>query len=299
MAPAEGGDRGPGPGGRARIARAVDALGHLAAWPTLYVACLVPAIALLAGAPADARRVAFAALAGWPVFVIDRVKLRARDADPADAESRPERVRFVRARERPMRAAALAACAAAIALGWSIHPALALAPPALLVGVVVYARPRSRGFRPKDTPLLKNVLVAGGLVSLAGAALAAPGGAGWGLPWLACGVVFLGVLGDAVLSDLDDEPSDRRHGTRTLAVLFGGRAAFAIGFALVGVSALAGVLGARAGALAPGPSIAWAVAGPLACLGVLAAPAGRRTDAVDVRLPLAVFAAWLASVPWG
>jgi 4-hydroxybenzoate polyprenyltransferase len=161
-------------------------------------------------------------------YALDRVKLRDSWIDPADVEGQPERYGFLSPHAPRVRLLALLMLGAGAALGarasaWALAAA-ALAP----VGVALYApRGRSGGrARLKDRVWLKNTYVGGGIAAFAVLATAAEAPEILRERWLALGaaggLVFGRAALDAALCDIDDEATDRRHGTATLATWLGG-----------------------------------------------------------------------------
>ncbi len=146
--------------------------------------------------------------------------------------------------------------------GWMLHPTPPIAAAGTVVtiaGVLIYAgrpRPPHGGPRVKDRFVIKNLFVGAGIsgfavlvVWLAGARRGGAGASDGGVaaadaaglfarlasppaPTLLLALVFayltLRIYADAVLCDIDDEDSDRAHGTRTLPTRFGGDRAWDI-----------------------------------------------------------------------
>jgi 4-hydroxybenzoate polyprenyltransferase len=187
--------------------------------------------------------------------------------------------------------------------GW-LTPSLAAA------GVIAYAgRPRTRRARPKDVLVLKNAVVAAGITGFAtmvaiGAAASAPTlAAARDIALahalqiaLACVHVAVRVFADAALCDLDDERSDRSHGTVTLPTQLGRTRAWNVAMALRIVAAIALV---PIAALPLAPRLAWAVVTIITSLAMRLAAPGRVRDWVDARffLEAAAITALLAIIP--
>lgn len=242
-------------------------LSYLALWPGLYVAAGVVFILQIAGVrlatPAAMLSVVFAASTGTGTYLLDRVKLRDVWLDPADALAHPARYALLARHSRAVRAGAFVLLGAAAAAGAaSPSPWLAGLPLAAAAGVVLYApRPRGAGPRVKDVLLVKNLYVSGGITGFALLVALAGTPPGWIVQaWpalaLAAATLFVRVVADAVLCDLDDQESDRAHGTATLPTALGRRRAWR--------AAMAARLGVGAVLLAtpwcPGPArLAWGV----------------------------------------
>jgi hypothetical protein len=275
--------------------------GHLALWAGLYVAAAVVCLGQTAGLPAwdrppapHAALLLYAWATAAAVYLLDRVKLLDRWLDPADAAAHPRRYGFLTARTPLIRvlAAALVATAilAGLGAGWIAPAMTALA----VAGVVIYAgRPRRHRPRVKDILFLKNGYVAGGITGFAllvallpqahspGAIRAAISGA---LPAIApaAALLFLRVVADAALCDLDDESADRAHRTRTLPVWLGRYPAWNAAMALRLVSA--------AGLLLPfspaRPRLLWAGATVVSSIALRLWRPAKVRDAVDARFAL-------------
>lgn len=217
---------------------------HLAVWAGMYIGAATVCFAQVAGIDSRAeegdrwlRAIAYSFCIAAAVYLLDRVKLRDAWLDPADAAAHPARYGFLAARTGVVRAlmVGLLACAVWIGLplaGGSILLSAAL-PAMAVVGVLVYAaRPRKQRDRPKDVLMLKNAYVAAGITAFGGIVAlvaAAPIGADNGardlialckshvvVILISAGHLFVRVLADAVLCDLDDLAADAKHGTRTL-----------------------------------------------------------------------------------
>ena len=272
------------------------ALSHLALWAGLYVAAGVVYAAQVAGVWASEgvwwRVVAVAGLTAAGVYLLDRVKARDAWLDPADREAHPARFEFLAGRSGWVRGLMVALLAAAVPLGWTLTGWVAAGVAAAVAGVWVYAgRPRGRRARVKDVLLLKNGFVAGGIAGFAGLMVViAAGGGGPGAWWawavahagvvlIACGTLAARVFADAALCDLDDERSDRAHGTVTLPTVLGRRSAWLTAMTLRLL--VAGVLWFTAGGqTAPR---AWAVVTVVSTVGLWLWQPSRLRDLVDAR----------------
>lgn len=308
-----GGSREGGNGGRGRrggwpydppvVRGALHAASHLAVWAGLYVVGALVFLAQVSGidggaaAGARVRAAAFAFCTAAGVYLLDRVKLRDAWLDPADAEAHPERFAFLSRRSRLVRALIVALLALAVWTGESLSVWGALAPALAAAGVLVYAgRPRRAHPRPKDLVFLKNGYVALGItgfsvvVACAAASPHASVGAmrdfmaaHWTTLAIASALLLVRVAVDASLCDLDDEDSDRRHGTGTLPTHVGRTKAWNIAAAVrLGVAAALAVIPAL-----PAPErFAWAGATALSTLALRAAAPARVRDWVDASFAL-------------
>jgi 4-hydroxybenzoate polyprenyltransferase len=238
------------------------------------------------------RVVAVAGLTAAGVYLLDRVKARDAWLDPADREAHPTRFEFLSGRSGWVRGLMVVLLVAAVVLGWSLTGWVAAGVVAAVAGVWVYAgRPRAGRARVKDVLLLKNAFVAGGIAGFAGvmvviAACGGGPGAWWvwagahaGAMVVACGTLAVRVFADAALCDLDDERSDRAHGTVTLPTVLGRRRAWLTAMTLRLISAAALWLSAG-GQAAPR---AWAVVTVVSTIGLWLYQPARLRDLVDAR----------------
>lgn len=208
-------------------------------WVPVASAAYVGAAVWLAGWPdrGDLSLVGWSVLLALAVYLLDRVKLRDRDFDPADAEADPVRAAWERRHAVGLRAAASAAAVGALGWGLLTSPALVAVVGAALLGGAVYGS-IPRRWRLKDHFLVKNLAVGGSIAALAGVVGLRRGG------WPPSGHDLLVLLGlallvsaDAVASDIDDTTSDRRYGTHTVASVFGPRQGWWVFAGLGGVAA--------------------------------------------------------------
>ncbi len=228
------------------------AAAHLALWAGMYVAAAVVFLAQVTGVdglvPPGVRigAAAFAFCTAVGVYLVDRVKVRDRWLDPADAQAHPERFAFLARNSVRVRALAFAMLVGGAVLGFRLHPLLALAPLCAGVGVMVYAgRPRRERPRPKDIVVVKNAYVAGGITGFA--AIVVVIGSHPRAPMdelvpavidhasvlvIGCLLLAIRVFADAVVCDLDDEEADRAHGTATLPTHLGRARAWDIALGL-------------------------------------------------------------------
>lgn len=271
-----------------------QAAGHLGLFAGLYVCGAVVCLGQVAGLwdrPAAGVLVAVL-LVATGAYALDRVKLRDAWLDPADAEAHPARYAFLRPRAALVRIGALACLVLGGIVGATVHPWAPLAAFLALVGVVAYAgRPRRLRPRIKDRLPFKNAYVAAGITGFAGlAAIAGSGGAvmpASASSWLALAgaavVVFLRVLIDAALCDLDDETADRAHGTATLATTVGAARAWA----WTGAARAAVPLVTLAAAWCPWRArLIWAALAVAGMAALRVRRPRRVRDFVDLRLPV-------------
>ncbi len=290
--------------------RALSAVSHLALWAGVYVGAGVVYAAQVAGlwTTWDRRHwivLAYATLTSMGVYLLDRVKLRDAWLDPADRAAHPDRFTFLAERSKLVRTLAAALLIGAAALGWGISPLTGAATVLACVGVLAYAGlPRRGRARIKDVLLLKNAFVAAGITGFA-QVLALAGTPGGPREWwdrcaahaaaiaLAAGTLMARVFADAALCDLDDERSDRDHGTVTLPTTLGRSRAWMLGLILR--LFCAGVL--LAVPLGPGPARwTWAAVTAVTSVAVWAWHPRRVRDIVDARF--GVEAAVVSAVLW-
>lgn len=233
---------------------------------------------------------------GMGVYLLDRVKLKNRWLDPADQAARPVHHALITTHPRAVRAAAAGLIGAALLIAlWQAptgHLAMIESLPFLAVlGVVIYAaRPRTRRPRPKDVLAIKNAFTATGITGLAIVLTLCwipswhEGMIGAGLVWaFAACTLWLRVLADAALCDLDDHDADTRFGTRTFPVVFGPartrRGALCVRLFLAAALALIPI--------GPAPArLAWAAASAVSALGLVVVRPDSLRDPVDLSLGL-------------
>lgn len=289
----------------------LSALSYLAIWPALYAAAAVVCLGSVAGLAVDSFResigIAMVVCTALATYLLDRVKLKDSWLDPADAAAHPRRYFFLAARTRVIRALiGCALCAAMVCAALLARWTMAL-PVLSCAGVLVYAaKPRRARPRPKDLLLLKNAYVASGIVAFSLLTLLAihePGPLGTinfaalVTPSLlfSSAHLFLRIFADAALCDLDDEDSDRRHGTTTLPTHFGRLPAWNLAMMLrLGLALALAVV--PIGPLRP--RLAWAAVTVVSTLSLrLSSPAHIR-DAVDLRFAIEAVVVSLV-LAWG
>jgi 4-hydroxybenzoate polyprenyltransferase len=230
------------------------ALAHLALWAAVYVTAGVVCAAQLLGV--QHALTPGVLLYAWSTallaYLLDRVKLRDAWLDPADRQAHPARYSFLFAQRHAVRTLMVGAAGVSLVSGWMLHPFAAAGTGATIAGVLLYAgRPRAADAAPrvKDRFVIKNLFVGVGIASFALLVVCLataqrgsgePGRAASFADVLAClprppillaltlAYLTLRVYADAVLCDIDDEDSDRAHGTRTLPTRFGGDRAWDI-----------------------------------------------------------------------
>ncbi|MEQ8770647.1 MAG: UbiA family prenyltransferase [Phycisphaerales bacterium] len=256
---------------------------ELGVWSALYVAGVAFMVGqTLLGSSRPAWGVeAYCFLIGLGVYLLDRVGVRR--PDPADGAPWPTGTR----RRRLTRVAALICLVVASAVGWVLRPGLALGPWIGLVVVAAYAWPgpwRLKAHVALKGPIVAICLVALGIVASGADRVLAHDARAW---ITAIGLVLV-VLGDCVLSDLDDADADRAAGGGSVAAIVGPRAARTVALAChvgAGGSILLGSGLARSAAVWSG--IVVLTTGLL----VVVRPARVRTI-VDLRLPILAAAVW-------
>ncbi|MEM9373526.1 MAG: hypothetical protein AAGA55_07765 [Planctomycetota bacterium] len=224
----------------------LETIGHLAVWPGAYAVGVLGLLVWLQPiqTAAISRRDAWLAailmfLCAHAGYLLDRAKLADRLLDPSDRASNPSRYGLFANHGHRIRVVAIAELLAGSIVGATLHPPLAAIPPAVAIGVTLYAgRPANSGRpRPKDLRLLKAPMIATAHVALAAAVATAIAGTG---SILTPGTLALWMLvaGDAILCDLDDLEADRAYGTRSVPVMFGARVAWAMAIVATAISAV-------------------------------------------------------------
>ena len=237
----------------------IRSLAHLAFFAAVYVAAAVVCAAQLMGAQGSLTPVVL--LYAWSTallaYLLDRVKLRDAWLDPADRQAHPGRFAFLYEHRRAARLLMAGAGVVSLVSGWMIHPSPPIAAAGTVVtiaGVLLYAgRPRAPHGAPrvKDRFVVKNLFVGAGIAAFAVLVVGMASARGAGEVGeagdaatvsqlvasirraaqplaLAFAYLTLRVYADAVLCDIDDEDSDRAHGTRTLPTRYGGARAWDI-----------------------------------------------------------------------
>jgi len=208
-------------------------LGYLAVWPSMYALGVYTLLVRVVGnAFPDTDSIVYILLIAHSCYLLDRVKISDARFDPADALALPDRAMLFSTYSKPIRILVCIELLGSTGSGWLIHPVLGVVPLLALIGVHLYA---GRGATPsaprlKDLPGLKAFFIASGHLALSIAVL-------WGnTPDLldrVDGITLAGILGvwlivsgDAALCDVDDHETDRVYATKSIAVMFGKRAAW-------------------------------------------------------------------------
>ena len=298
----------------------IQPLAHLALFAAVYVAAAVVCAAQLTGTQGALTPVVL--LYAWSTallaYLLDRVKLRDAWLDPADRQAHPDRFAFLFTHRRAARLLMAGAGVVSLVSGWMIHPTHPIAAAgtfATIAGVLLYAgRPRTAGggARVKDRFVVKNLFVGAGIAGFAVLivciAAARRDGVGTGgydaasisdvfsrlprpplLLALAFAYLTLCIYADAVLCDIDDEDSDRAHGTRTLPARFGGARAWDIAMWLrlaLAASLLLWPVGPFAG------RAAWAIASAAGTIALRWWRPAKIRDLVDARFGVEAACVW-------
>lgn len=274
----------------------VSRLGHVGLWAGLY--CLAAAAWFVQlsgfGAFPTLPLAISILLTSTGAYALDRVKLTSAWIDPADLAAQPARYAFLVPRARTVRTFAVASLIAGAAVGFTIHPLAPLAALLAALGVIIYAaRPRALRPRPKDIAWIKNAYVGLGITGFVTLALLADAPR-LGMPvalspldnaftrplLIAAVLLFLRVVIDAALCDIDDEHADRLHGTQTLSTHVGTRRAW-LYTGLARGSLIALTLVARP--LPWPPRLAWSLAMLAGTLALRVRRPDRVRDHVDLR----------------
>ena len=229
------------------ISKASHFAGYFAIWPAMYAlgVLLLAGHALAMPSPAPIT-IAYILICAHSCYLLDRVKIADHRQDPADALALPERAMLFAQFAKPIRALLLGELIVCTLIGIAIHLILGLIPIAALSVVHFYA---GRGATPasprlKDLPAVKAFVIASGHLALVLVIL-------WSnehdmlksLDWLgllAIIGIWMIVVGDAILCDIDDHDADLVYSTKSLAVMLGARSAWwsAIGFITIGSIAM-------------------------------------------------------------
>ena len=239
------------------------------------------AVADLSGQSVSGLALGVAGLPGHGAYLLDRVKLGARFSDEADRQADPDRADFLERHARLLRIWVAVAGIVATVGAAVLHPLLVGPVAAAFAGAFLYgSSPRPR---PKDIPVVKNLLVGIAIASLA-AALAWAGPESSFQVLLAAALLVPAIAVDAMLCDLPDRESDREHGTLTLANALGRRRTLM-------ASMLVLVLSLIAATIAAPPlqrEVAWILLGTLLVTTpwIIGLRPRSIRDAIDFRLPL-------------
>jgi 4-hydroxybenzoate polyprenyltransferase len=276
----------------------INAAGHVALWPALYagavLCCFLQLAGMWRGGSADWIAVASVICTAMGTYLIDRVKLRPILIDPADRVAQPERYAFLQHHDLPARVLAVASLASGALLAARLSQWAPLLILLSVIGTTCYApHPRVDRARLKDLLLIKNLYTAAGLVVLAAVfsfitwlpdyqpvewfhLLESPATLWAGL------VLFVRVLLDAVLCDVDDEVADRTFTTHTLVCKIGKRRAMHL--ATIILLLLASAIPFLP--LATTPRALWCASFLLTTLITIRTKPKSQKNFVDLRLPI-------------
>lgn len=283
-----------------------DVVAALSLGNGFYAAALAGAAASVLGLDLPPVFFVWVFLAAWGAFMLDRIKLADRLAEPGDEIAHPGRSAFIRRHTRILRTGMVFVGVAGFGVGLSIHPVAAIATLASWLGVIAYSiawpadeaggdagAPVPR--RLKSVPLVKNLLVgiAFGVLAVLTVVLEAAllgintRGPSPVHPGVVVGWLTLLVTADAVLCDVGDEAGDHAANVRTLVVLHGRRGAIAAALVLHAAAA-ATLLVTMFGASVPGTVLFWAIVPMVtAAAAVIIKPYCPGT-LIDWRLPVVV-----------
>ena len=244
---------------------------------------------------------AVAFLTALATYLLDRVKLRDRDLDPADVLAHPQRAGFVREHKGMCRAIVLLSAGGAAGIAIATEPLAALLVPASLAGVLFYARPRDRSrWRPKDVLTLKNPSVACSIIAFA-VALTLVYSHGrpmiemLGAIWIPAIFLAQHVMADAALCDIDDRIADERYNTRTLAVHVGMARAKRVAVGIKVGALVWPVASVLLGRLDASVTIVWVVLPAVFVFALSKWWGGDYRDPIDLALPVIAAIAYGAS----
>ena len=275
---------------------------HCAVTNGLYAAAVLGVLAIGMGETVRLEAYAFVGCLAMATYLLDRVKLPWMPPDESDRLAHPDRTRLMQSRTRLIRVLMVVMLVLAAIAAIRLSLWLATLIPASLIGVLLYARPRERGWRPKDVFILKNATVAGCLVALSGVVLLVDAAHAWDQSvmeraadnWMAWPGLFAGVFawvfGDAAGCDLDDVAGDRPFNTRTIPVLHGAHRTAIVMLALVTLGSLA--------LLTVSPTLSTLVGAVLmlgSTLWLCLKPRETYRVFIDMRLPIIAAGMWLVA----
>ena len=217
--------------------RFLQIFGHLAGWATLYSVGVALVLCTLVNLQYRVDMLIYVAICAHAGYLLDRVKLRDQQLDPADLMADPQRHHYLRRNLVWIRKLMILEWLIALIVGVTISPLLGgLVFVGVLAGFAYAGWKPGRISRLKDLSGLKAVPVSGAVVGLATAAvyrgdIESLFRESRIIAYL-IGIGFI-VFGDAVICDLDDQLSDKQFRTRSLPVMLGRTWA-----TLVGISAL-------------------------------------------------------------
>ena len=230
------------------VIRVVAIFGHLAGWAVLYSLGIAIMLGELLNDPITPPALIYVALCAHSGYLLDRIKFRDADLDPADLMADPLRHAYLRNHARLLRIVMWIEWALAIGVGFQITPLLgAFVLSGIAAGYLYSGWKPGKVARLKDVAGLKAVMVSCAVLGLCAAAVLGErileeGPHVWpDAMVIVCTLVGMGlvVFGDAVICDLDDRVSDGRFNTKSLPVMVGSRIA---GFVGGGILLLGGMV---------------------------------------------------------
>lgn len=220
------------------VVRVVAIFGHLAGWAVLYSLGIAIMLGELLNDPITPRALIYVALCAHSGYLLDRIKFRDVDLDPADLMAEPLRHAYLRNHARFLRIVMWIEWSLAIVVGFQITPLLgAFVLSGIAAGYLYSGWKPGNVARLKDVAGLKAVMVSCAVLGLCAAAVVGErileeGPHVWPDSMvIVCTLVGMGlvVFGDAVICDLDDRVSDGRFNTKSLPVMVGSRIAAFVG----------------------------------------------------------------------
>ncbi|MEQ9205744.1 MAG: hypothetical protein RLN78_00055 [Phycisphaerales bacterium] len=188
--------------------------------------------------PITPRALIYVALCAHSGYLMDRIKFRDADLDPADLMAEPLRHAYLRNHARFLRIVMWIEWVLAIGVGFLITPLLgAFVLSGIAAGYLYSGWKPGKVARLKDVAGLKAVMVSCAVLGLCVAAVLGErileeGPHVWPEAMvIVCTLAGMGlvVFGDAVICDLDDRVSDGRFNTKSLPVMVGSRIAAFVG----------------------------------------------------------------------
>ena len=212
--------------------------GHLAGWAVMYSIGVAIILGKFLQHPITPSALAYVALCAHSGYLLDRIKFRDADLDPADLMADPRRHTYLRRHAQKLRVVMIAEWVLAMVIGFLMTPVLGIFVfSGIFAGYVYSGWKPGKVSRLKDVAGFKAIMVSGAVVGLGAAAVLGERVLdGEPYVWpdavvLVCSLVGMGlvVFGDAVICDLDDRESDGMYNTRSLPVLVGSRLAGWVG----------------------------------------------------------------------
>ncbi|MFK7759625.1 MAG: hypothetical protein AB8C13_06735 [Phycisphaerales bacterium] len=281
--------------------------GHLAVWAMCYSVGIALVLAEFLNHSLSIQEITYVALCSHSGYLLDRVKFRDQDLDPADLMADHARHAYLRKHARWLRRVMVVEWILAMIIGAVLSPMLSVLVLAGIGAGYMYSGWKPGGVaRLKDIAGLKAVLVSGAVVGLGTLTILADSFASMGtselvdsglphlgaLVWTVAGMALI-VFGDAVICDLDDQISDCAHRTLSLPVLLGMRRA-----GMVGVIAVAtgGLLCAAGGIGDVDLWSRWLFAAMAVVSGIWILRLDRRRDWIDARMLVVALVVWMVVV---